>query len=225
VHLFDMVGYGQSGKRAGQDVSLATQTGLFTALLDHWQLHRPDVLAHDFGGTIALRAHLLAGVDYRRLLLIDPVAARPWGSPFVQHVRDHEAAFAGLPDYLQRALVSAYLRTAIHRAIPDAELEPYVAPWLGPDGQPALYRQIAQMAYGYTDEIEPLLGEMRCPVSLLWGEADQWIPLEAGRALAERLRPQNFRIVAGSGHLVQEDAPEAILDEALSFLGDAISAR
>ena len=98
VYLYDMLGYGRSDKRAGQDVSLGAQTRLLEAFLEHFGLDRPDVLAHDFGGAIALRAHLLDGVDYRRLLLVDPVAARPWGSPFVQHVREHEAAFAGLPD-------------------------------------------------------------------------------------------------------------------------------
>lgn len=221
VYVFDMLGYGQSTQAAGQDVSLGAQTELFEALIAHWGIERPRVLAHDFGGAIALRAHLLKAVEYDRLLLVDPVAARPWGSPFVQHVREHEAAFAGVPDYLQRAMVSAYVQTAIRRTMPAAELEPYIAPWLGERGKPALYRQIAQMELRYTDEIEPLLGETRCPVSLLWGEEDEWIPLEAGRSLADRLRPERFDTVPGSGHLMQEDAPEAIVAEALAFFGTA----
>ncbi len=222
VYLFDMLGYGQSEQRTGQDVSLAAQTRLLVALLDHWRLERPRMLAHDFGGAISLRAHLLDGIEYDRLLLVDPVAARPWGSPFVQHVREHEAAFAGVPDYLQRAMVAAYVQTAIRRSMPTAELEPYIAPWLGERGKPALYRQIAQMDQCYTDEIEPLLGRMRCPTRLLWGEDDEWIPVEAGRAIADRLQPERFRTVAGSGHLMQEDAPEAIVAEAMAFFrGDA----
>jgi pimeloyl-ACP methyl ester carboxylesterase len=219
VFFHDMAGYGESEKAEGQDVSLAAQTRLLVALLRHWDLDEPDVIAHDFGGAIALRAHLLDGVDYRRLLLIDPVAARPWGSPFVQHVREHEPAFAGLPDYLHLALVTAYVRTAIHREIPTSELEPYVRPWLGEAGKPALYRQVAQMDLRYTDEIEPLLGDIRCPVSLLWGEEDAWIPLSDGRAVADKIGPDRFRTVPGSGHLMQEDAPEAIVAEAGSFFG------
>ncbi len=145
VHVFDMLGYGQSEKSTGQDVSLGIQNGLLAALLRFWQLDRPKVIAHDFGGATALRAHLLDGCEFDRLLLCDPVAIRPWGSAFVQHVRHHEEAFAGLPDYLQRAMLQAYIRGAIHRPISDTELEPYLAPWLGPVGQPAFYRQIAQM--------------------------------------------------------------------------------
>ena len=120
-------------------------------------------------------------------------------------------------------MVDAYLRTAMRRRMPAEELEPYLAPWLDAAGKPALYRQIAQMDLHYTDEIEPWLGAVRCPLSLLWGEADDWIPLADGRALAERLRPGRFRVVPGSGHLMQEDAPAEILAEARDFLDAPIA--
>lgn len=217
VYVYDLLGYGQSEKRGGQDVSLGVQNGLFAALLDHWGLTAPNVVAHDFGGATVLRAHLLDGCDYARLLLIDPVAIRPWGSPFVQHVRQHEAAFAGVPDYLQRAILAAYIRGAVSRHMTDAELEPYLAPWLGDAGQPAFYRQIAQMDLKFTDEVEHRYGEIRCPVKLLWGTEDAWIPVERGRELARRIPRCEFREIAGSGHLMQEDAPEAIAAAALRF--------
>ena len=111
-----------------------------------------------------LRAHLLDGCDYDKLLLFDAVAISPWGSPFVQRVRRHAAAVAGVPDYLQRAILRGYIRDQIHRPISDAELDPYLAPWIGPVGQPAFYRQIAQMDMAFTDEVQgrshdPLSGQ------------------------------------------------------------------
>lgn len=217
VYLYDLLGYGQSEKRDGQDVSLGVQNDVFAALIDHWDLLTPYVLAHDFGGATVLRAHLLNGCDYWKLLLFDVVAVRPWGSPFVQHVRDHEAAFAGMPDYIQRAILGAYVRGAISRPVTDAELEPYIAQWMGEVGQPAFYRQIAQMDLRYTDEVEGHYGEIRCPVSLLWGTDDDWIPLDRGRQLATMIPGCAFREIAGAGHLMQEDAPEAIVSAALTF--------
>ena len=218
VFLFDLLGYGQSEKRAGQDVSLGVQNRVFAAFLKQAGLSSPDVIAHDFGGATALRAHFLDACDYRRLLLIDPVAIRPWGSPFVQHVREHEAAFAGVPDYLQRAILAAYIRTAAHRHLTDAELAPYLEPWLGEKAQPAFYRQIAQMDLAFTDEVEDSYGALRCPVKLLWGREDQWIPVERGRELARRLPDCELVEIPDCGHLVQEDAPEAIIAAALRFL-------
>jgi pimeloyl-ACP methyl ester carboxylesterase len=219
VYYFDLLGYGRSEMRSGQDVSLATQSRVFTALLDHWQLVKPDVVAHDFGGCTALRTYLLDGRPYRSLALIDPVALSPWGSPFVRHVREHEAAFAGLPPYIHEAILPAYIGGAAFRPLSERDMKRYVDPWLGELGQAAFYRQIAQMDSRYTDEIESRYGELRCPVLILWGEEDRWIPIERGRELAARIPTATLRCVPDAGHLVQEDAPEAIVAALLGFLG------
>jgi pimeloyl-ACP methyl ester carboxylesterase len=218
VYRFDLLGYGESEKRAQQDVSLGVQNTLFTELLAHWGLGEPDVVAHDFGGATALRAHLLNGCDYRSLTLIDPVALAPWGSPFVRHVRHHEAAFAGMPAAMHEALLTAYLRGALYRALPQAELAAYLAPWLGESGQRAFYRQIAQMDEAYTREIEARLPQVRCPVQILWGIEDRWIAPESGRALQRLIPGARLHEVAGAGHLLQEDAPEAIVAALFAFL-------
>jgi len=218
VYYFDLLGYGRSEMRAGQDVSLATQSRLFTALLDRWRLAAPDVVAHDFGGCTALRSCLLDGRQYRTLMLIDPVALSPWGSPFVRHVREHEAAFAGLPPYIHEAILPAYISGAAFRTLSQADMQRYVDPWLGDAGQGAFYRQIAQMDRRYTDEIESRYGELRCPVMILWGEEDRWIPVERGRELAARIPNATLRCVPAAGHLVQEDAPEAVVAALLGFL-------
>jgi pimeloyl-ACP methyl ester carboxylesterase len=211
VHMFDLLGYGQSAMRDRQDVSLAVPNKVLTSFLAHLGLDRPVVVAHDFGGATTLRAHLIDGCEFERMLLIDPVAIRPWGSPFVKHVLRHEAAFQGLPAYIHEALVARYLRGAIARGMAEAELAPYIAPWLGPLGQPAFYRQIAQMDERYTDEVELRLDRTRCPVTILWGEEDQWIPATQGAKLQSKIPGSRLRLVAKAGHLVQEDAAEAIV--------------
>jgi pimeloyl-ACP methyl ester carboxylesterase len=218
VFYFDLLGYGRSEMRAGQDVSLGVQNRLLAALLDHWGAARPDVVAHDFGGATALRALLLNRRDYRSLTLIDPVALAPWGSPFVRHVRQHEAAFSGLPPYIHAAILPAYISGAAHRPLSAQALQLYVEPWLGAPGQAAFYRQIAQMDQKYTDEIEGRHGEIDCPTQILWGEQDSWIPIERGRALAAAIPNAIFRAIPDAGHLVQEDAPEAIVAALLDFL-------
>jgi pimeloyl-ACP methyl ester carboxylesterase len=218
VFYYDLLGYGCSERRPNQDVSLAVQGRLFAALLRHWDLSKPDVIAHDFGGCTTLRAHLLHGCEYGSLTLIDPVALAPWGSPFVRHVRDHEAAFAGLPSYIHAAILPAYIGGAAFNPLPAPVLKLYVDPWLGASGQAAFYRQIAQMDQRYTEEIESRYGHMRCPVRIIWGEQDGWIPLERGRELAKRIPGSSLLVVPDAGHLVQEDAPEALVAGLLSDL-------
>jgi pimeloyl-ACP methyl ester carboxylesterase len=69
----------------------------------------------------------------------------------------------------------------------------------------------------YTDAVEGLYGKIRCPVTLLWGTEDAWIPVERGRALAAMIPDCSFTEIPGAGHLMQEDAPEAIVAAALTF--------
>ncbi|WP_142685006.1 alpha/beta fold hydrolase [Chitinophaga polysaccharea] len=105
VFYFDLLGHGCSEKQEEQNVSLGVQNEVFTALLDHWGLEQPDIVAHDFGGTTALRAHLLNKHDYHSLTLIDPVAIGPSGSPFVQAAKNHPEVFTGLPAYIHEAIL------------------------------------------------------------------------------------------------------------------------
>ncbi|CAN7713049.1 alpha/beta hydrolase [Variovorax paradoxus] len=214
VFYFDMLGYGLSDK-PDADVSRGVQSELFAALYRHWGLSSPDVVAHDFGGSNALRGHLLNGLDYRSLVLIDPVAISPQGSPLVQAARKHEEVFASLPAYIHEAMLRAYIGTAVGSALREDEMQRYLAPWLGDEGQKAFWRQVAQMDDKYTEEVEWRYGEMRCPVAILWGEEDEWIPMADGRELARRMGTASFTPVPDAKHLVQEDAPEAIVAAAL----------
>ena len=182
VFYFDLLGYGESEMRDGQDVSLGVQNDLLAELILHWGLDRPDLIGHDFGGTTALRAHLLNGIEYRNLVLIDPVALRPWGVGLDRAVRGHEGAFSAVSQDIHSAIVATYIRQAIHRAIPDDELAPYLRPWLGDVGQAAFYRQMGQFDARFTDEIEARYGEVRCPTLILWGEEDEWLPIAQGRS-------------------------------------------
>jgi len=216
IHLFDLVGYGQSEK--AETVHLGVQNEIFAELLTHWGLERPYVLAHDFGAATALRTHFLNGCDYAHLILFDGVVLRPWGSPFVAHVREHEAAFAGMPDYMHEALLPPYLQTAAFKPLSAEALNGFMAPWLGETGKAAFYRQIAQMDQSYTQEIEDKLGMLRCPVQLLWGEQDDWVPLEQAFILRSALDAPEVRVIPDAGHVVQEDNPAAIIDAVLDTL-------
>jgi len=211
VYMFDMLGCGQSEKRVGQDVSPPAQSRLLAALLAHWNLECPDVAAHDFGGLAALRGYFVEGLRYRRLTLFDAVAVLPSGSPFFAHVRQHEAAFAGLPAYAHAALFQAYVGATAHRPLSDEARAVYMAPWHGAAGQAAFYRQIAQSNAGAIEQVQGLYRPLECPVELVWGEHDGFIPVTQGRDLADRIGVDRVTVVPRAGHAIQEDAPEAVV--------------
>jgi pimeloyl-ACP methyl ester carboxylesterase len=218
VFVWDMPGYGQSEKSADQDVSLAAQGRVFTELLSHWHLEEPLVVAHDFGGAVALRAHLLHGARYRALALVDPVALAPWGSPFFRLVREHAEVFEQLPPPLHQALVREYVGSASGPGLHPAVLDRLVQPWLGDPGQAAFYRQIAQADQRYTDEVQHRYAEITVPTLICWGRNDTWIPPEKGRELAALIPGARWEPIAHAGHLVQEDAPAELTAVLIAFL-------
>ncbi|MDN4481250.1 alpha/beta fold hydrolase [Demequina muriae] len=206
VHLWDMPGYGASSKDPDHAVDLGVQGELFAYLLGEWGLDRPHVVAHDFGGAVALRARLLHGARYASLCLVDVVALSPWGSPFFTLVKEHADVFAQLPPAIHRGAVEAYIRGASHRGLADDDLAMLVEPWLGDDGQAAFYRQIAQADERFTDEVEPLCGAIDDPTHIVWGTDDTWIPVDRAQRLQRAIPGASLSLIEDAGHLIQLDA-------------------
>jgi pimeloyl-ACP methyl ester carboxylesterase len=114
--------------------------------------------------------------------------------------------------------LKAYLQSAAHTQLSDEALRIYMQPWQGEVGQTAFYRQIAQMDQAFTDEIEPLYAPMEIEqgVQVLWGERDEWIPIQQGHKLARLISHKPLIAVPNADHLMQEDAPESIIAAMLS---------
>lgn len=218
VYFYDLLGYGQSTKKDEQNVSLGLQNVVLAGLLDHWQLNSPIIIGHDFGGTTVLRTHLIEKRNFAKMIVIDPVALSPWGSPFFEHVRKHEVAFQEIPDYIHQAIVKAYVKGAMYHSMPEETLEGILKPWLGDEGKAAFYRQIAQANRQFTDEIEPKYQNIECPVLVVWGENDEWIPIERGKKLHQAIPTSKFKSISEAGHLVQEDNPFDLLKTITEFL-------
>lgn len=211
VYYVDMLGCGRSAKAEGQDVHPDVQNKLLAALLDHWSLVRPHVVGHDFGGLAALRGHLIEGRDYASLTLIDSVALLPSGSPFFAHAQAHNEAMAALPGFVHEAVFRAFVDYGARDGLSDAVARMYFEPWSGADGQAAFYRQIAQSTAAPLEEIQARLAPLPFPVHVVWGADDRNIPVDHGTRLAERLGADSFTVVPDAAHIVQEDAPEAIV--------------
>ncbi|WP_433474742.1 alpha/beta fold hydrolase [Spirillospora sp. CA-142024] len=220
VYVFDMPGYGASAMSEGQDLSLDALAGVFAELIEFWGLTRPDVVAHDSGGAVALGAHVDRGVPYRRLALVDAVSLSPWGSEFFALVGEHAEVFRQLPGPLHRALLREYVATASSPGLRADVLDALTAPWLGADGQAAFYRQLTQRRDDqyYTDRIQDGYAAIDLPVLVCWGADDTWVPVERGRELAALVPGADLRVIDAAGHLLPEDRPAELTSALLTFL-------
>jgi pimeloyl-ACP methyl ester carboxylesterase len=218
VYVFDLLGYGDSEPR-GQDISIAAQTRLLTDLIGLWELEAPAIAGHDIGGAIVLRSHLLDEVPFSSIALIDAVVLRPWITPTTRHMQAHLDVYRTMPTHIYERVAAAHIGTAVHRPMDEATFEQYFARWRDEDGQEAYLQKVAQFDEEYTAEFEPLLGSVRAPVRIIWGERDAWLDPAFASRLHELLPNSDLKLIPEAGQFVMEDAPEQVTRELRDFFG------
>lgn len=216
VYVYDLPGFGESGRGESQDVSIAAQGRGLAELIEAWRLDKPQVAGHDIGGGIALRAHLLENVPFERIALLDAVVLTPWGTPSLRHVKENLNAYRTKPNDDFEAYVAARLGQATRRPIDEGVFEAYLSQWRGVAGQTAYLRKDEALLDRDTAELEPRLGAIGAPVQVVWGEEDGWLDPSQARLLAEK--------IPNAGHFVMEDTPGEVAEVLANFFsGDGTS--
>jgi pimeloyl-ACP methyl ester carboxylesterase len=220
VYVYDLVGFGESDRYEGQDVSIAAQGRVLAELVEAWGLEEPAVAGHDIGGGIVLRAHLLEGVPFRKISLLDAVVLTPWGTPALGHVKEHLGAYRTMPAGVFEAYVASRLRETTNRPMDDTAFEAYLSQWRGADGQAAYLRKDAALVGRDTADVERLLGSVRAPVEVVWGGEDGWLNPSQAETLVGKIPGARLRLVPGAGHFVMEDASEKVADILAEFFAE-----
>lgn len=226
VYVFDLLGFGQSERGEGLDVSIANQARLFAELVEALELEAPSVAGHDIGGAIALRAHLLEGVPFGCVALVDSVALRPWITPTTRHVKEHLDVYETMPTEVFEAIIASHLRTATYRPMDDATMATYLEQWIGHLGQRLYLQNAAHLREEDTADFEPLLRSISVPVRIVWGEQDSWLPLAQAEDLRETIPGSELILLPETGHFAMEDSPRevaATLFEFFSTCSDTVA--
>lgn len=219
VYAYDLLGYGESEKAEGQDVSILGQARLLEELVGGWGLDGPAIAGHDIGGGIVLGAHLVEGVRFARIALLDAVTLSPWlsqANSSTWHIAEHREAYATMPEHFFEAVFSVYLEESGTR-LSEGTFETFLSQWRGEEGQGAFVRQAAQLEERHTTGFEPRLASIEVPVQVIWGEADTWLDPEQADRLHEAIPGSRLKKVAGAGHFVMEDAPREVAEVLVSF--------
>lgn len=223
VYVYDLLGYGESERREGDDGSIAAQGRLLAELVRHWELDRPAFVGHDIGGAIVLRAHLLERVAARRLALVDAVVLRPWITPASRHVRAHLDAYRTMPVHVFREVAAVHLRTATHHPMDGKTFAGIFDQWEGERGQALWLAHVADFDEGHTAEFEPLLGSMGTPTRIIWGEHDAWLDPEVSERIERQLPNADRVLLPGAGHFSMEDRPAELADALVDWLSEDLT--
>ena len=223
VYLFDLLGFGESERGEGLDVSVAAQGRVLAGLVEALGLEEPAVAGHDIGGAAVLRAHLLEGVAFRRIALVDAVAFGPWITATTRHVKAHLDVYATMPTPVFEAIVASHLRTATHDPMDEGALAAYLAQWSGDLGKRLYLQKDAQLDEEDTASFEPLLPSIEAPVRIVWGENDAWLPPVLAERLHEAIPNSDLRILPETGHFAMEDSPREVAAALEEFFAGGVA--
>ncbi len=215
VTAIDIKGFGLTEKPKDGRYTEQAYVEHVLAAMDALKIKRAVVAGNSMGGAIAARLALENPSRVAGLVLVD--AARPYSR------LDFEGAGVDtrkLADGSKSPLAVALVRTMITRDRISEMLasvyegrEPITAEMIDAyyipttiEGAP---EALLSMMSPPQDTAKPIgLKKLACPVVILWGKADNVIPLRAGEAMARELPAAEFVVWEGAGHLPHEDRPE-----------------
>jgi pimeloyl-ACP methyl ester carboxylesterase len=220
VYTFDLLGFGQSERKEGLDISISGQAQLLAELVETLNLEAPSIAGHDIGGAIALRAHLLEGIPFGCIAVIDSVALRPWITPTTRHIKEHLDVYRSMPTEVFEASIASHLRTVTYRVMDKPTLATYPDQWKGEVGRTLYLQNAAQLREEDTAELEPLLPSITVPISIVWGENDAWLPLTTAERLHELILGSDLVLLPHTGHFATEDSPQEVAATLFDFFTD-----
>jgi len=172
-----------------------------------------DLVGLSVGGTLAAEAAAFSPGIARRLVLVAPFglydAAEPTADPWAQRLEDLPALMCSEPGRFAAELLPTSGEDAVERQVLVLRAFEAAARLLWPNVELGLHKR---------------LHRIRQPVLLVWGSGDRVVPpTYAKRFAAGMAGPTELREVAGAGHRVDLDAPEALAEAILAFVGSGIA--
>jgi len=70
----------------------------------------------------------------------------------------------------------------------------------------------------YSQTLPHLLGGVRAPALILWGDDDRIVPLSAGQAYARALSGATLTTIPNCGHFAEMEKSDAVAKLAIDFL-------
>ncbi len=219
VIAFDNRGFGLSDKPPAP-YDNAAYARLAVALMDSLGLPNAVLIGHSMGGAIAAEVAIEYPQRVRGLVLVGSagLGAR---EPLLFRVARWPVVGPTLLAFRGRGLTGRLLRSTYFdpSKVTEADVDQYYAPVALPDYGRALRGVLTQFRF---TALDGRLDRIAAPTLVLWGEADRWVPIGLGRALASGITRSAFLSVAQAGHSVQEEAPDEVNRLVIRFLTDGL---
>jgi len=177
---------------------------LYQWLLAELGVERASLVGLGFGGWIAAEMVALAPRDFHRLVLVGAMGVKP---------PEGDIKDQAIVSYIDYAKAGFHDPAAFTRNYGEVSTDQLVE-W---DLCREMSFRIAWKPYMYSPTLPHLLGGVKAPALVVWGDDDQIVPKSAGELYAKALKAR-FETVAASGHCVDMEQPDALARLVTSFI-------
>jgi pimeloyl-ACP methyl ester carboxylesterase len=178
---------------------------LYQWLLAELGIERASLVGLGFGGWIAAEMAALAPRDFHRLVLVGAMGLKP---------PEGDIKDQAIISYIDYAKAGFHDPAAFAHVYGDVSTDQLVE-W---DLCREMSFRVAWKPYMYNPALPHLLGGVRAPALVVWGDDDQIVPKSAGELYAKTLRQARFETVHNSGHCVDMEQPDALARLVTSFI-------
>ncbi|HUW36757.1 MAG TPA: alpha/beta hydrolase [Rhodocyclaceae bacterium] len=207
----DLPGHGRSG---GEPLaSVAAIAAWLLALLDAVGVRRAVLVGHSMGSLAALEAAAISPERVSHVALLGNATPMPVSEALLAAARDDEDRARGMINvwsHSARGQIGA-------SAVPGLWLMG-MNRRLMERARPGVLHTDLSACNAYRDGLARA-ANLACPVLILCGGSDQMAPPKATLALAAALPHARRVVLAGAGHALMAEQPDAVIDALRDFLG------
>jgi pimeloyl-ACP methyl ester carboxylesterase len=196
----DLPGYGKSERpdwaRSPRDLAIIVHH-----LLDRLEVTGATLLGLGFGGFVAAEMATMHQSSFRHMVLVGATGLRP---------REGEVLDQMLVGFAEYGLSGFRDVRVFQQLFGGDSLPPDVYElW---DFGTEMTARVCWKPWMYSDQLPHLIGEVRLPTLVVWGEDDRVVPIDVGRQYAGILPDARLHVVAEAGHVVDLEQPDKLAD-------------
>lgn len=199
-------GYSRSARpewmRSVRDIAVA-----YRGLLSDLKVANATLVGLGFGGWIASEMAGMAPADLSKLVLVGAMGIKPPQGDIL------DLAITGYLDYARAGFHDQTAFDKVYGAEPSID---QLEMW---DICREMSFRIAWKPYMYSQTLPHLLGAVRVPSLVVWGDDDKVVPISAGRRFLSALPDARLEVVKSCGHCVDMEKPEALAKLITDFIG------
>lgn len=178
---------------------------IYAWLLADLNLSGVSLVGLGFGGWIAAEMASQAPTAFKKLVLVGAMGIKPPEGDIA------DQAIVSYIAYPKSGFHSESAFAAIYGDVTTDQLEAW-------DIAREMSFRTAWKPYMYSQTLPHLLGGVRAPSLIIWGDDDKIVPVSAGHEYARRLPGASFATVPECGHFAEMEKPDAVAGLCLDFL-------